>query len=293
MATVLLQLFVDGLGMGLIYSLLALGLVLIMSIPKIFFIAYGEFYKLGAFVLWGAIILLKLPFFASLCLAILATTVLGMICYRIVFQQMQYAEDTFLSFLVASIGLMMMIGQAMLLVFGTERRGVPQVFHGVVNVGVVRISVEKLVLIGLALIVTLGLYVLLQKTNLGRAMRAVSFRADIAILQGVNPNKIYISAMAAGCAIAGFAGGVMAPVFAISQEMNNIILPVLLVVMLGGMGSLVGAVVGGLILGTTMAFGYCFIGSGIAQMILFIIIGIIVFIRPEGLFGKSEEYIGI
>ena len=181
----------------------------------------------------------------------------------------------------------------MLLVFGTERRGVPQVFHGVLHIGLIRISNEKLVLIGLALLVTLGLYILLQKTNLGRAMRAVSFRADIAILQGVNPNKIYLTAMVVGCAISGFAGGVMAPVFAISPEMDNIILPILLVVMLGGMGSLVGAVVGGLILGTTMAFGYSFIGSGLAQMILFIIIGIIVLIRPEGLFGKSEEYIGI
>lgn len=289
MALEFVQLIVNGLGMGLIYVLLAVGFNLILSIPRIFFIAYGEFYLLGAYVIWGMMVKWKQPFFFSLILAALVPAILGAITYRLIFQRFQYTERRFLANAIAAIGLMMVLKQAALLVFGTESRGLPSVFPGMINFVGVSISREKVVLILFALAVALGLYCILQKTNIGRAMRAVSFRADVASLQGVNPNRMYLTTMVLGCAISGFAGGIMAPVFAISPSMGHIILPVMFVIMLGGIGSMLGAVVGGLILGMTIAFGQYFIGSGVAQIMLYAVIGIIIFFKPGGLFGQVEE----
>jgi branched-chain amino acid transport system permease protein len=289
MALEFVQLIINGLGMGLIYVLLAVGFNLILSIPRIFFIAYGEFYLLGAYVIWGMLVKWKQPFFFSLILAVLVTAMLGAITYRLIFQRIQYTQRRFLANAAAAIGLMMVLKQAALLVFGTESRGLPSVFPGMINFAGVSISIEKAVLILSALAVALGLYFILQKTNIGRAMRAVSFRADVASLQGVNPNRMYLTTMVLGCGISGFAGGIMAPVFAISPSMGTIILPVMFVIMLGGTGSMLGAVVGGLILGITIAFGHYFIGSGVAQIILYAVIGIIIFFRPGGLFGQAEE----
>jgi len=287
------QLIIDGLGMGLVYSLLAAGLVLILDIPRIFFIAYGQFYMIGAYVVWGSMVLLKLPFFVSLVLALLTTGILGILSYRLIFYYNQYLENNFLVNMVAAVGLMMVLQQGSLLVFGTESRGLTSVFPGVLEVGGMHISAEKLVLIFLALSVTIALYLLLQKTRLGRAMRAVSFRADVASLQGVNPTGAYLATMAIGCALSGFAGGIMAPVYAVSPEMGNVILTVLLVIMLGGMGSVLGAILGGLVLGMTLSFGYFFIGGGLTQILLFVVIGIILFFKPGGLLGQPREELSV
>lgn len=291
MGTVLIQLVVDGLAMGMVYVLLASGFNLIIGISRILFIAYAEFYMLGAYILWGLMVPLKFPFPVALCAATLAPAILGGIIYLVIFRYIQYKEQQFLTNIVAAIGLMMLMSQAALLVFGTESRGMPSVFRGMVNVGGIRISVEKVVLIGLTLAVLIGLHFLLQKTRIGRAMRAVSFRADVAALQGVNSNMIYLATMVVGCALAGFAGGIMAPVFALSPTMGAITLLIILVVMLGGIGSMPGAILAGLILGITLSFGQYFIGGGLARILFFAVIVIILFFRPGGLLGQAGEEI--
>lgn len=289
MVAIFLQLIVDGLVMGLVYVLLASGFNLIIGISRILFVAYGEFYMLGAWIVWGLMVPMKLPFLVALCAATLAPAILGGIIYAVIFKFIQFKEQQFLTNIVAAMGLMLLMSQAALFVFGTESRGIPSVIRGMVNLGGIRISYEKVMLIGLTLAVLVGLHLLLQKTKIGRAMRAVSFNPDVAALQGVNANFTYLGTMALGCALAGFAGGVMAPVFAISPKMGGVTLLIILVVMLGGVGSMPGAMLSGLILGLTLSFGQFFIGSGVAQILFFSVIAIILFFRPGGLFGQAEE----
>ena len=124
---------------------------------------------------------------------------------------------------------------------------------------------------------------------MGRAMRATAFNPDVATLQGVNANRVYMLSMAVGCGLAGFAGGVMAPEFAVSTEMAGITLYVLLVVMLGGIGSMTGAILAGLIVGLTISYGQYFIGTGVVQIVLFAVIGLIILFRPGGLLGQNED----
>jgi branched-chain amino acid transport system permease protein len=287
--SVFIQLIVDGLTMGLVYVLLASGFNLIIGISRILFIAYGEFYMLGAWIIWGLMIPLKVPFFLALIIATVAPAVLGAIVYQVIFRYIQFKQQQFLTNIVAALGLTLLMAQATLFIVGTESRGIPSVIRGIVDVGGVRVSYEKVVLIGLTLAVLIGLHLLLQKTKIGRAMRAVSFNPDVAALQGVNANFVYLGTVAVGCALAGFAGGVMAPVFAVSPTMGSITLLIILVVMLGGVGSMPGAILSGLILGLVLSFGQYFLESGIAQIIFFAVIAIILFFKPGGLFGQADQ----
>jgi branched-chain amino acid transport system permease protein len=288
LVTLIGQLTIDGIVTGLVYVILAVGLVLILSVSRIFFIAYGQFYMLGAYIVWGSLTMWKIPYFLGLLMAVLATAILGLLCYQFIFRYVQYRGGRFLSNIVAAIGLMMIMGQAGLLIFGTIARSVPPVFPGIISIGGMSIPVEKLVLVVLTLIIALVAFFVYEKMKVGRAMRAVSLNSEAATLQGVKPNRVYLATMGFGCALAGFGGGVMAPVYVIYPEMgSNIILSVLLVIMLGGMDSMLGAVFGGLVLGITLVFGQYFLGS-LAQIFLFVVIGVILFFRPGGLLGKAE-----
>jgi branched-chain amino acid transport system permease protein len=244
---------------------------------------------IGAYILFALVVLLKVPFFVALCVATIMPAILGGIIYRLIFHRIRLMDRQFLNGIVAAVGLMLLIGQAGLLAFGTSSRGVGTVFKGMLKLGEISVSFEKLVLILLGVAVLLGLHVILQKTNVGRAMRAVSFSPDIAALQGINSNAIYLLSMAIGCGLAGFSGGVMAPVFALYPEMGSITLLILLVVMLGGIGSMPGAILAGLILGVTLSFGQYFLGSGLAQILFFAVVGLILFFRPGGLLGEDAE----
>jgi branched-chain amino acid transport system permease protein len=276
-------------GMGLIYVILAAGLVLMMNVSGILLIAYGELYTIGAISVWAGVDFLKLPFFVALCIAVFVTTLTGLASYRLVFQYIQHRENKFLAQVVAAVGLMLILGQAILLIFGTVPQKVPSVFSGMVKGPGISISIEKIALMAIALAVTLALFYIYEKTKIGRAMRAVAFNPDVASLQGVNTNTIYMITMGISATLAGFAGGIMSPVYEIYPEMGrNVFFSILLVVMLGGMGSIAGAVLGGLILGITLSFGLYFTG-GMAQILLFIMIGIILFFRPGGLLGRRAE----
>lgn len=289
MLTLFVQLIFDGMGMGLIYVILAVGLVLILNVSKIFFIAYGQFYMVGAYAVWGGSVILGLPFIPSLCIAVLTTVILALMSYRLIFHYIQYMEKQFLAMIVAAIGLMMVLGQAGLVLFGTSPRGLSTIFPGVVQFAGINVSIEKLVLIGLALLITLAMFFVYEKTSIGWAMQAVSFNPEAASLMGVNTQRIYLVTMGIGGALAGFAGGIMAPVYAAYPEMGQeIILSVIIVIMLGGMGSLVGAVLGGIIMGLTLSFGQYFTG-GLVQILLFIIVGIILLVRPGGLLGREAK----
>lgn len=285
----LAQVFLNGLGIGLVYVLLAVGFNLILSVPRVLFIAYGEFYMLGSYVIWGMLVLWDQPYFLSLFAAALVPAILGAVSYKAIFQRIQHTERRFLANVAAAIGMMMALRQAAVLVFGTQHRGVPSTFPGIAEFAGVQISMEKIVLILLSLAVAAGVYVILQKTNVGRGMRAVSFRADVASLQGVNASRTHLVTMALGCAICGFGGGVMAPVYGITPWMGTVMLPVLFIVVLGGAGSMLGSVLGGLIFGMATSFGDYFIGSGVAQIGLYAVIGIVIFFRPGGLLGHEEE----
>lgn len=283
------QLFFDGLAMGLVFVILAAGMVMITSVSKILFMAYGMFYTMGAYAVWFCVRTLDLPYFISLPIGLLAAGAMGIICYLLIFKRLQYSEGGFLATLIASMGLLLILGQGGLLVYGTVPRSVPNVFNGKFMLGDLTIANDKLALIALGIIVVLILFWIYEKTAIGRAMRAVSFKAETASLMGVNTSWIYMITLGLGTALAGFAGGILAPSYGISPGMgSNVLWTIILMCMLGGMDSLLGAVFAGAVIGQILSFGQYFIG-GTVQIAIFIIIGIVLFFRPQGLLGKGID----
>jgi branched-chain amino acid transport system permease protein len=278
--------------MGLVYVLMSTGFNLVMSVPNIIFIAFGEFYMLGAFGVWYLVVPGHLSYFLAVPIAVIATAILGALSYLVVFRPLQFKQHQFLTNVIGGVGLMFILGQAALLLFGTSSRGVPAVFKTVLNAHGVRISLDRAMMIALTVIVLVILHVVLQKSRTGRAMRAVSFRSDVASLQGINADRMFMVAVVIGCALAGFAGAVMAPLFGVDLSMGQNGFLVLLVVMLGGVGSMPGAILGGLIFGMVLSFGQFYIGSGQSQILFFAIIAIILLFKPGGLLGKNIKEIG-
>lgn len=285
--TLMGQLMFDGLAMGLVFVTLATGLVLIASVNRILFMAYGVFYTIGAYTTWYIIDTWQLPYFAALILSVLASGLLGILCYLLIFQRIQNMEGGFLASLIASMGLSMVLSQGDLLVYGTVAQGIPTVFPGTFVIAGVTISAAKIALIVIGVCVTVFLFLIYEKTRIGRAMRTVAFHPEIASLQGMNTNRIYLLTMGIGTALAGIAGGILAPTYGLSPSMGtNVLWTVMLMCMLGGMDSLLGAVVGGVIIGQLLSFGQFYIGSTI-QIVIFIIIGIILYFKPNGLLGRG------
>ncbi len=286
------QLIFDGLAMGLVYVILAGGLVLILSVTQIFYIAYGMFYMVGAYAVWYGVSVVRLPYFVCLPLAALFTAGLGMLTHVLVFRRLQSADERFLSTVTAALGVSIIMSQAGLLVFGTVPRSIPAILPGTFAALGANVSADKLALIGLGIAVTLCLFVVYEKTPVGRAMRAVSYLPETASLQGVNTSWVYVVTMGISCAVAGFAGGIIAPSYGLLPEMGqNVLLPVLLMCMLGGMDSLFGAVIGGLVVGQVLSFGQFLIG-GLCQIALFFVIGVVIFFRPNGLLGRKGDFGG-
>jgi branched-chain amino acid transport system permease protein len=286
------QLVFDGLAMGLVFVILATGLVLITSVNKILFMAFGMFYTIGAYTTWYAVSLLQIPYFIALVIGVLGAGIIGVLCYILIFKRLMHVEGGFLATLIASMGLLMVLSQGGVLVFGTQPRSIPAVFPGMLHWFGINIPVAKLVLIGTGIVATLILFLVYEKTAIGRSMRAVSFQPEAAALQGIHTDRIYMMAIGIGTALAGIAGGILAPVYGITPQMgNDVVWTVMLMTMLGGMDSLLGAVAGGVVIGQLLSFGQFYIGSNI-QIILFIFIGVVLYFKPNGLMGRGMD-IGI
>jgi branched-chain amino acid transport system permease protein len=287
--SIIMQLAFDGLTIGLIYVILAAGLVLILSVTEIFFVAYGQFYMWGAYATWYVVNKFSLNYFVGLVVAIVATMVLGLASYMLIFRRMQRIEGRFLPTVTAALGISLILAQAVLVVFGTQPKAIPSVFKGAFDAGGVHVEVKKLALIGMGVIVTLVLFWIYEKTRVGRAMRAVALNPDVAALHGINPTRVYLLTMGIGCALAGLAGGLLAPAYNVRSDMGNtVIASVLLMTMLGGMDSLLGAVVGGLIVGQILSFGQYYTGQ-MSVVYLFLFIGLVVYFRPNGLLGRRTD----
>lgn len=275
--------------MGLVFVIMAVGIVLAASVNRILFMAHGTFYTMGAYFTWWVMHTLHLHYFIGLLVAVLGTGLIGVIVYLLIFRRLQLMKGAFLATLVASMGLNQVLTQGNLITFGTPQRSIPTVFTGSVEILGVTMVVAKLVLIGLSTLVCVALFIVYAKTRIGRAMRTASSLPQVAPLQGVNLSRVCLVTLALSCALAGVAGGLLAPSYGMNQGMGaDVLWTVMLMAMLGGMSSLMGALVGGLVIGQMLSFGQYFLG-GIVQLIVFIIIFIVLYFRPNGLIGRGVD----
>jgi len=282
------QAFIDGVMLGMMYILIALGLTLVYSILGIVNFAHAQFYMLGGFLTWLLYGELRLSYFMTLIIAMISIGFFAVLVEMIFFRPFR---GKVLEAFIISLGLIWVFEQSILRIMGVWEKGVPQAFPGKIEILGMKFFTERLIvtIIGAALIV--GLHFFIQRTRYGRAMRAVAQDRDCAALQGVNINRTCSIAFGVGCALAAGAGVLLGPVLYISPYMGGPpILKAFIIIILGGLGSIPGCLVGGLFLGLVDAIGSSFISLQAVEVITFAFIFLLLLIRPRGLMGGLKAH---
>jgi branched-chain amino acid transport system permease protein len=280
------QILVNGLQSSLIYILIALGLCIIFSILSIVNFAHGEFYMLGAFVIYFIVEQLRIPYVVGVVLAFLLVGAFGMFCERMLFRRVVGIGH---NALVLSLGLSLVVSNLALHLFGSQDKSVSQVVSGIVRLSIGRgisISVERLTIMACSAFFILLVFLFIHRTKTGRAMRAIAQNRAVAILQGVDVTRDSMIGFSLGCALAGLAGAIVSPAIYLYPSMG---LPpaikAFVVIVLGGMGSIHGAVLGGLILGFLEATTQFYTQAVWADFLGFVVLISVLIVKPSGILG--------
>jgi branched-chain amino acid transport system permease protein len=270
--------------LGLTYVLIASGFSLIYGIMRLLNFAHGEFYMLGAFAAYLLCEHLGLNYFPALLLSMVLVAILGVIVYHFFFRPFREQHDPSL---VIALGVAMLIGGLSLLIFGEKDKSVTPVFSGVVRIFGATLSLERIAVIVMAILLMVALSLFIKFSKFGQAMRAVAQDREAAALQGIGVDSTFTLCMGISSALAGAAGALLAPLFFVNPFLGmHAVLKALVVVVIGGLGSIPGAIAGGLLLGFVESFGNTFLGSA-TEMLGFIIVMIVLLVRPQGLFGHG------
>lgn len=279
----LLQPLIYGLQTGVTYILVALGLTVILSIMNIINLAHGELYMLGAFSVFYLCGLLHINYIVALLISMVAVGLIGIVLERVFFRP---AHGEIVPTVIVAIGLMWILQTSAQLLFGRQPRGMAEVFHGSVTFLNVNISDSRIIAGLLSIALLAGVYFFVYKTRQGRAMQAIAQDREAAALQGVDIERVGALGFGLGCALAGAAGGIMAPIFFVEATMGtNVLIKSICIIILGGMGSIPGAAIGGLILGIVESYGHTFLGYP-ATTFPFVIMILVLLVKRTGLMGR-------
>jgi branched-chain amino acid transport system permease protein len=284
-SSVFLQAALNGLILGSMYVLFALGFSLIFGILDTINFAHGEMYMLGGFGAYYLFGQLGWNYFLTLIVVVFAITLLGM---GLEFVVLRPVRGFHIGGFVATLGLGWIFVQSGHLIFGSMDKAVPRVFKGIVTIWGASISVEKLIAGFMGFVLVVLVFLFIGRTRLGKAMRAVTQDRDAAWLQGINVDHINRLGFGIGCGLAAAAGVLMAPVFYIAPDIGGAwLFKGFIVVILGGLGSIPGAVAGGLLVGFLESFASLFISLPAVQILLFSVAILILVFRPRGLLGHA------
>lgn len=282
------QMTLTGINLGLMYALIAIGLTLIFGIMRIIQYAHGEFYMLGAYVLyyWSAV--MKWPYWLGVLASAVTIFIIGAVLQVVLFRPLQ--GKNILYSLAVSMGLIFIISSGGLLTFGTVVKGIPSIVTGGVSVFGAFYTYERMVISTFSATLILALWFFLQRTTTGMAMRAVSEDPEVSSLQGINTRRIHWIAFGLGSALSAVAGCLMGTLLSIVPTMGFIAtMKAFMIVIMGGLGSVPGALVGGLIIGFIDSFLTTLISADVAYIIGFVTIFVILVFKPAGLFGQEWE----
>lgn len=275
---------VTGILTGMTYVLTALGLTVIFSIMNVLNFAHGEIYMLGAFCVYFLCSMLGIPYLAALAISIIIVGLFGIILERIFFRP---AKGDILTGVIVAIGLIWLFQTLAQLIFGGSPRAMGELFPDIVTILGIRISQSRLAAGAISLLLLGAVNYYIYKTKQGKAMQALAQDRDAAALQGVDTDRVGPLGFAIGCALAGAAGGIMAPILYIEATMGSAVLgKSLSIIVLGGVGSIPGAALGGLIIGVVESYGQRFVGYP-AAIFPFLIMILILLFKRTGLMGRK------
>lgn len=288
----LVQLTVNGVILGLLYALIAVGLALIFGVLEIINFAHGEFLMLGAYAMTFALPAVGLLYWPALAAAIAAVALFGLIVYELILARLRSGE--FERSILITLALSIIIVHLVQYLFTASPRLVDTQFgFDGLAVGAIRVTWTRIIGALAALAAFAFLYIVLKHTRLGRAMRAVTQNPDAALMVGVRPAAVARNAVVLAAALCGLAGAALAPIQLVSPGMGQqLIFKAFALIIIGGLGSLSGAVAAALGLGLMESWVGGFFDIIWQETAVFIVMILVLLLRPNGLFKQGAMRVG-
>jgi branched-chain amino acid transport system permease protein len=296
-----IQLTVDGLTLGGVYAVIALGYTLVYGVLRMINFAHGELFMIGAFAGFYTLDNFEthsglndsLPAFtiaSAIVAGMIAAIVVSVIMERIAYRPLRHAPR--LAPLISAIGVSILLRNVMLRVTDAQREVFPQVFpRGAIEIADVRVTYIRLFLMGMSVLFLILLYVFIERTKQGMAIRAVAEDRDTAALMGINVDRTIVTTFVVGAALAGAAGACYG-MFVTNAFYNMGFIPgikAFTAAVLGGIGSVPGAMLGGYFLGLSESYATKWLGGQYKDVVAFVLLVAVLIFRPWGFLGKRED----
>jgi len=274
-----------GVGLGAQYALLALGFTLIFGILGVVNFAHGGFYMLGGYVAYSCVSLLGLPYPLAVLVAVLVVAALGWIFELFLLERL---IDDHLATLMLTLALYLIISTGVLVVFGPISMEFTFPVTGALRAGPIYVPRENLIVLAVCLAAIAALYLVLFRTDLGRALRALADDRAVGMALGLRPRLLFPAAFALATGLAGLTGALVTPILALAPGVGDPVLATsFLTVILGGLGSLGGAALAAFIVGIVEAYTSVYFGGSVGALVLFVLVLLLLVFRPTGLLGRD------
>ena len=282
-----LQLLLNGIVIGVIYALVAMGLSLIFGVLEIVNFAHGEFYMLGAMLAYFLTMNAGLGYWATILVVTAVAVGLGYVLYEALLGSLQ--GEGFERSILLTLGLSMVLQNGAVFVFTTTPKMMQTRYsYSNVSLGDLRVPVMRLLALGLGLLAFGALYLILYRTRVGKAMRGVAQNRDAALMVGIDPRAVSRLAVAIGVGLSGLAGAALAPVYAVHPLMGfSFVFKAFAIIIIGGLGNVAGAAIAAVGLGVLESFVGGFFPLVMVDALAFTSMIAILLLRPQGLFGRG------
>jgi branched-chain amino acid transport system permease protein len=287
----LLEFAIQGIVLGGLYALFAVGLSLIFGVLDVINVAHGEFFALGGYLAFAGIVLLHWPAAAGVLGAAVGTFLLGLAVHPLLLGPLRRRlgrRPAGPLYLVLTLGLSTFLQSSLLLAAGGDYLRVPPHVRGILDLGVTAVAYQRLLVLGTAVVALAGLFAFLAFHRQGLAIRAVAQNPEAAQAMGIPLGRVFTLTVALGVGLAGLGGALMAPLFNVYPAVGfPLTIKAFAIVILGGMGNLAGALLASFVVSLVEAFSVMAIPSEWQNMIAFLVMILVLLLRPQGLLGRA------
>jgi len=282
-----LQILIIGLTTGAMYALVSLGLTLIFGIAQVVNFAQGELFMLGAYTGYVATSVIGLAYPLAVILTIVVMAIVGLVFERVVIRPV--IDKPWQVSLISTLAASIILSNAALLVWGGIPKQLPTTLESsTVTLGGVEVSYQRILILGVALLAFGLFYLFIERTKTGKAMRAMSQSKESCEVLGIDIRRISAITFAIGAAMAGLAGALIAPVYAISPTMGlSTTLKAFAIVIMGGFGNAKGAIYAAFLIGLAEAFTSGYLSTDYKDATAYVVLLAVLLLRPHGLFGRQ------
>jgi len=287
----IVEFLILGIVLGGIYALFSTGLRLIFGVLDVINVAHGEFFAIGGYLAFAAIVLLHLPAAAGVAAGAVGAFLLGLAVYPLLIAPLKRRfgrQPQGSLFLVLTLGLSTFLQSSLLAIGGGDYLRVPPYLRGIVDLGFTGISNQRLLILAVAVLALVALFLFLYGHRQGMAIRAVAMNPDAAQAVGVNLTMIFTLAIALGTGLAGLAGALIAPLFNVYPAVGfTFTVKAFAITILGGLGNLAGALLASFLVAIVETMSVLVIPSEWQNVIAFVIMIAVLLVRPQGLLGRA------